>query len=505
MKTSTRVICICVAALMLLSVFGMLFSQLALAAEISNTSSNSDSSSNSDDDSDSDDESNNYTGTLRIQYGPDFYRADSDGSVDSDARVEKIIRKGPLYLVQMTVVDSTVFTDDVSKINVSGTPYVSSTGGNFSTVMKADEDFNEVRMDVLGLVGGSPKLYLEFYVRADGKGKKMDMELGYTYIDSSGNNERQAKSNFSMRINGAVLDDDANDESEDEYLIASPNIIITAYNYGTEDIQAGFDFPLTLKFTNTSKSLNLENIVMDITTSADLYIADGSNSTFIQNMGKGETQSKTMMITAAGSIEPKPQQITVKFTYDYVLNKKRIEGKQRTEVLAVPIVQLDRFSVDEMSYPTEIYPGDSAYISVNYVNKGKTEVPNLSARLESDTPGIADSQNVGNVKAGDSGSIDFQFTVNTPGPITGKVVITYEDMRGKEKSIERPFSANVMDMGGMMGNEEPEIPMEPEPTGLTTATKVMAVIGGVMVAGLTGTVVVKKVKAKREEENDEDI
>ncbi|WP_312642605.1 hypothetical protein [Hydrogenoanaerobacterium sp.] len=495
MKTSTRIICICLAALMLLTTFGMLFSQLAFAAT---TDSNSSSSSSKDDD-----ELPVSSGSFRVISKPQFYRVGSDGVPSGDP--VKTVKEGYRYQVVFTVLDKSVNESDIS--NVTG-GFVASSGGYFDTIVGSD-GFPESSVTQGGSSSGYVELDIEAYVKFNGKGRTMSLDVGYTYSkntsDSSDRSYGESNGTVVVKIPEAVVTS-GSESDEDSYLLATPNIIVTSYNYGGQDVMAGNNFPLTIKFENTSKDFNLENIIMEITTSTDLSIANGSNSTYIEKLGKGESQTKTLQIAASSAIEPKPQQVTVKFTYEYILDKVRKTG-ERTETLAIPVTQLDRFSIGELSVPDQLWPGDNTYMSIEYVNKGKTEIANLSAHLESDVPGISQSQTVGNIKAGDSGTIDFTFTANDSGTINGKVIVTYEDAKGNEKSVERPFSATVMDMGGMFPGEDPTdmpLPM-PGETGPNVATIVMAVIGGLMVAGLTGIIIVKKVKMKREEEDDEDI
>lgn len=500
----TKVICIFLAALMLLTTFGMLFTQIAFAANDDDSSS----SSSSDDDG----ELPTSTGSLRLITKPQFYRVDSDGN-DIDDEPTKKVKEGYRYRVEFTVLDRSVNDDEVDGFTGG---FVASNGGYFDTVIDTDGNFESSVTRVRGSSSGYLELEVEAYVKFNGKGRTMSFDVGYTYYKESNSSSDESSSTdrtyhessgtVVTKIAEAIVTDGSEDD-EDSYLIATPNIIVTGYNYGGEEVMAGSEFPLTITFQNTSDTLALENIIMDITTTTDLAIANGSNSTYIEKLGKGEKQTKTLQMSTFSSTEPKPQQVTVKFTYEYILDKTRKTG-ERTEELAIPVVQLDRFSIGELSVPSQLWPGDSTYLSVEYVNKGKTTISNLAARLESDVPGISDSQTIGNIAPGESGTIDFSFTANDSGSISGKVVIIYEDAKGDEKEIERPFSATVMDMGGMYpddGMANMPMPMPEENNKTSAVTIVMAVVGGLMVAGLTATIIVKKVKAKREEEQDEDI
>lgn len=520
-KKSLRMVCLLLAGLMLLTTFGMLFSQLAMADETSSGGTGGGSSS----------------GSLSMLKAPSF----SEKKGDKWEPVSELFKQRTYKVYNMRIMDKSVRYKDfiqreealaglgVDLNNMNG--YITMNGGNFATA--SDGEVKITFNDKVSKEMTVAVFDVEFYVEPDGEGRSMSLDFGYDYVGEAKIPETtpptppstdkqyellQSTSSMTMDIPQVYMrrvaiggggDDDSSSSSEDDddsYRTPKPNIIITEYNYGGTDIMSGSDFSLSVKFQNTSKDLELENIIMQITPSTDLSIRNGSNSTFIEKLGIGKTHTQTLQMTSRNATVPEPQQITVKFTYEYVLDKQRKDG-ERTEVLAVPVVQLDRFSVGELSVPEQLWSNESAYLSIDYVNKGKTEVANVSARLESDIPGISESQTVGNIKAGDSGTVDFTFTAPASGSVSGKVVVTYENAKGQEITTERPFSTMVMDMGGGP-NEDMGVDMpmpEPEDTGLSTPAKVMAVVGGLMVAALTGTVVVKKVKMKREEETDEDI
>lgn len=520
-KKSLRIVCLLLAGLMVLTTFAMLLSQLAMAV---------------DDDNNTGGGTGTGSASLSMLKAPTFVEV-GGGSVSE-------LFRNKTYKVSMRIMDKSVrYKDFVTgetaleefKVNLADMQgYITMNGGNFIIAAEDEKTTPVIKfVDSVSADKGVAVFDVEFYVIPDGEGRSMSLDFSYDYVSEAtppvttpptpppaDKQYELLQSTGSMTLNipqvymkpvyiGGGGDDDSGSSSEDDddnYRTPTPNIIITEYNYGGTDIMSGSDFSLSIKFQNTSKDLDLENIIMQITPSADLSIRNGSNSTFIEKLGAGKTHTQTLQMSSRNATVPEPQQITVKFTYEYILEKARKTG-ERTEVLAVPVVQLDRFSVGELNVPEQLWGNESAYLSIDYVNKGKTEVANVSARLETDVPGISESQTVGNIKAGDSGTVDFNFTAPPSGSVSGKVIVTYENAKGQEITTERPFSTMVMDMGPGPGADlGVDLPMpEPEDTGLSTPAKVMAVVGGLMVAALTATIVVKKVKMKREEETDEDI
>ena len=98
---------------------------------------------------------------------------------------------------------------------------------------------------------------------------------------------------------------------------------------------------------------------------------------------------------------------------------------------------MDRFSVNPIEVSPYIYVGEEMSLSVNFVNKGRTVVYNVSAELQCD--GVSNNGQksfVGNVESGSENSTPtFFITPQEPGTLQGKVVITYEDANMNIKEV----------------------------------------------------------------------
>ena len=75
--------------------------------------------------------------------------------------------------------------------------------------------------------------------------------------------------------------------------------------------------------------------------------------------------------------------MTVDFTYDYLDNGIRRNAKT-TESISMPVLQVDRFTVTGIDLPQQIFIGEENNLSVNFVNKSRTDIYNLSAKLSCD-------------------------------------------------------------------------------------------------------------------------
>lgn len=72
------------------------------------------------------------------------------------------------------------------------------------------------------------------------------------------------------------------------------------------------------------------------------------------------------------------QPVTVLFKYEYVDGNKRAAATSEIK-LSVPVVQQDRFQISAPSLPETCTGGEELVLTLNYVNRGKTEVSNVEA------------------------------------------------------------------------------------------------------------------------------
>ena len=88
---------------------------------------------------------------------------------------------------------------------------------------------------------------------------------------------------------------------------------------------------------------------------------------------------------------------------------KAVTGMSTT--ISVPVSQPDRFELGQLELSDSITLGDSASVTLNFVNKGRDALSNLEATLSGDNLGADTTvQYIGNLNAGSSNSVDFDMT-----------------------------------------------------------------------------------------------
>ncbi len=313
--------------------------------------------------------------------------------------------------------------------------------------------------------------------------------------------------------NATIVPEKENDKKPDEETTAAqPYVIISSYSYGKGDLVAGETRNITMTFRNTSKTMAVENMMVTMTLPDAMMLTSSSNSFYIESLAAEGTITKTVNVTVKSNAAAQSHSMTVDFTYDYLDNGIRRNAKT-TESISMPVLQVDRFTVTGIDLPQEIFMGEENNLSVNFVNKSRTEIYNLSAKLNCEgLSNNGEEQYLGNLASGTASSADFYITGNEKGELVGEVIITYEDTNMNQRTVSVPFTTKVTSYEDAWGPQGPVGPQNPDDPGMDPGMEQPAgfpwfwVIGGVVVVAAGVFVYLKLRKNKKESvEEDEDI
>ena len=290
-------------------------------------------------------------------------------------------------------------------------------------------------------------------------------------------------------------------DTKDEETIASPTpiVILSKYNYGGSSVAAGSSTNVSFSFTNTSKTIKIENVMVTVTGGQDLMLNGSTNTFYFESVAASGSKTVTVPMKAAQLISASAQDVKIDVTYEYVDQNARKSGNA-TLSLSVPLYQPDRF---EMSEPTSSYTGyvgEETSLTIDYVNKGKSAINNVEATISGDIDTPTAYQRVGTIDGGKNGTIAFAVTPQLEGENQVKIVITYEDSNGNTK--ERVFEATVEAMAyepSDPGTDDPGM-IDPEPTS-TFPWKyvIIAVVAALIVLLIVLRIRKKKAKQKAEQ------
>lgn len=309
--------------------------------------------------------------------------------------------------------------------------------------------------------------------------------------------------------NATIIPTKPDDEKPDtETTAAQPYVIISSYSYGKGDLVAGETRNITMTFRNTSKTMAVENMMVTMTLPDAMMLTSSSNSFYIESLAAEGTITKTVNVTVKPTAAAQSHSMAVDFTYDYLDNGVRRNAKT-TETISMPVLQVDRFTVTGIDLPQQIFIGEENNLSVNFVNKSRTDIYNLSAKLNCEgLSNNGEEQYLGNLASGTTSSADFYITGNEKCELVGEVIITYEDTNMNQRTVSVPFTTQVTSYEDVWGPSNPSVDpgMDPgtdpgmeEPAGFPW----FWVIGGVVVVA-AGVFVYLKLRKNKKESVDED-
>lgn len=350
---------------------------------------------------------------------------------------------------------------------------------------------NDIRPNQSGVVMVSVKAVDKIASASQSLSAKLDF-----YYDNGTNATASGSASGSVNVPAKVTED-----KKDEETIASPTpiVILSKYNYGGSSVAAGSSTNLSFSFTNTSKKLKIENVMLTVTGGTDLMLNGSTNTFYFDSVAAGGSKSVTVPMKAAQLISASAQAVQIAVTYEYVDQNARKSGSA-TLSLSVPLYQPDRFELSEPKTSYTGYVGEETSLTIDYVNKGKSAINNVEATISGDIDTPTAYQRVGTIDGGKNGTIAFAVTPQLEGENQVKIVITYEDSNGNTK--ERVFEATVEAMAyepADPGMDDPGM-IDPEPAH-TFPWKyvVIAVVAALIVLLIVLRIRKKKAKQKAEQ------
>jgi len=408
-------------------------------------------------------------------------------------------------IVKGNYVDLTLYVTDDDFLSLYGSTGYSK--DNFSVTTPGDSSF---------LAGsGAGAEIKKWAVGSTDKGMVIQL-TGVYYVGGNDNTLKlivtQGNYNaiLSCKIdNATIVPEKENDKKPDEETTAAqPYVIISSYSYGKGDLVAGETRNITMTFRNTSKTMAVENMMVTMTLPDAMMLTSSSNSFYIESLAAEGTITKTVNVTVKPTAAAQSHSMTVDFTYDYLDNGVRRNAKT-TETISMPVLQVDRFTVTGIDLPQQIFIGEENNLSVNFVNKSRTDIYNLSAKLNCEgLSNNGEEQYLGNLASGTTSSADFYITGNEKCELVGEVIITYEDTNMNQRTVSVPFTTQVTSYEDVWGPSNPSVDpgMDPgtdpgmeEPAGFPW----FWVIGGVAVVA-AGVFVYLKLRKNKKESVDED-
>ena len=137
---------------------------------------------------------------------------------------------------------------------------------------------------------------------------------------------------------------------------------------------------------------------------------------------------------------------------------------EEEEQIGITVMQTVRLEIDDLGLPPDGFLGEPLILYCSIINSGRVSLNNLRVRVESDnidTTGA--SVYLGRLSKGSSTFYEGMITPNTPGLVTGKLIVSGEDDAGVITELQQDFEVFIQDYGMEMGMFDRDMEFFPEP------------------------------------------
>lgn len=405
-----------------------------------------------------------FSAWVPVGTNPNIYNLQSYRFYDDDGDLITKLTKGKKIDKLVVTLKDGGFTKEVYD-NTGKSQFTASLNYDTFTPLDRNQEphFSNTAVE---LPDGCVSYEVFFYdLRYTGDTKELVVKIGYP--QSFGLERRE----FTESLPEGELYQEKNDNtsssesssSEAEIAPPTPRLIIRSYDYGGQALTAASSAKLNLTFQNVSRQVPVDNVVLKIAMPEAFTLTNSSNSFYFERIGREREKTVSIDFTVKPTAEATSQAIKLSFAFEAVIGNQRTQLTSEEEI-TIPVVQINRMMVSSVETPPEIYIGDnSGSIEASFVNKGKTAVYNVTASIEGkNIAQTGQTQFIGNVESGIEKSIDFSLEALEPGPITGEIILSYEDANMRISEIRTAFSTQAIAMDTGPSPDEMDAMAQPQ-------------------------------------------
>lgn len=271
-----------------------------------------------------------------------------------------------------------------------------------------------------------------------------DLDISYTYKDESGKTFGPVTAKlFVLNV--------TNPEDEG----STPKLIISEFKTSKQELKAGGTFDFRFNVFNTNSKVSAKNIKVTMTSTDNVFsVTKGSNSFYIPIIKAGDTKKNVVSLKVKSDCVTKAYPIEIKFEYEYEGMPKPADGTISpgvtiSEIINLQVMENARPVVNNIVFGYGESPMVNTPTTLNFefYNMGKSVLSNVTAKI--DCPDMQTTSAmlfIGNVEAGSGDVQEMEVTPMVEGPVSGNLIITYEDSNGNTVEVPTPFETTVSPM-----------------------------------------------------------
>jgi len=324
--------------------------------------------------------------------------------------------------------------------------------------------------------------------------------------------------------------------------VSLPRLMLVGYQINPQEVVAGSEMTISVEIKNESAKRSAQNIKLSLKSEDATFLPiGGANAVYIAKLKPGASKTEEFRFSVKPDAEVKPSMLLVEIAYE---DSSATAGTE-TATISIPVQQPIRLKLDEPQVYGEMV-GQSFTVSMNLYNMGKSTLYNVLAELKGDFITPEGSYYGGNIESGGTKTVELMAVAKSMGggadadqegmngaDVQGKfekgetklavaadsmiavepgysvpgmsatvaypvtLLLTYEDANGKQYTVEKEVTVNLMDESANPLPDEPTFDPEMPETPTANLTWLWVALGVLAVAGLVTFLVIRSKKRKR--------
>ena len=222
---------------------------------------------------------------------------------------------------------------------------------------------------------------------------------------------------------------------------SQPRLMVTGYKLEGGTLSPSKNAVIEITFKNFSKTKSLYNIKLTLSDESGEIQTQGMPSKYVEKIEADKAYVWKITLKAAKTAQTGEHKLTVNAEFE----DKYYTPYTSSDVIAIDVRQSVNIDFDGLRLPAKLYQGDTATVSVNLMNTGKTDLRNC--RIAFDIKGLESGGVlfIGEIPAGESkgGNANLRVADGVLGEVKGKATVIYEDAYGEEHRKEAEISSVI--------------------------------------------------------------
>ena len=222
-----------------------------------------------------------------------------------------------------------------------------------------------------------------------------------------------------------------------------PKLIVSSYALDTDYFISGESAVLSVYIHNTNSTRSVRNIKLSISDSTNEILPINTSSIIHSYIAPGDVFEWDIEVSAIETAQDAPHILNIKMEYEDKYGRAYI----CEDTIIIDVIQPTRLEYSETDMPVRLTQGDVFSLEMNLMNMGKGSIYN--ALLTYNIEGIASGGSilVGSIEPGKTeiGKCNLKASGDALGQVSGNVIITYEDSRGRLYEEVIPVSTQIQE------------------------------------------------------------